>query len=37
MSASGADELMFVRMRIAQTLSFVIVLIIYLRKHLPKK
>lgn len=37
MSDSGVDELMFARMRIAQTLSLVIVLIIYLRKHLPKK
>lgn len=31
-STSGADELMFVRMSIAQTLSFVIVLIVYLKK-----
>lgn len=32
-STSGADELMFVRMSIAQTLSFVIVLIVYLKKY----
>lgn len=32
-SSSGADELMFVRMSIAQTLSFVIVLIVYLKKR----
>lgn len=32
-SDSGADELMFVRMSIAQTLSFVIVLIVYLKKR----
>lgn len=32
-SVSGADEWMFVRMSIAQTLSFVIVLIVYLKKH----
>lgn len=32
-SSAGADELMFVRMGIAQTLSFVIVLIVYLKKH----
>lgn len=32
-SASGADELMFARMGIAQTLSFVIVLIVYLKRR----
>lgn len=32
-TVSGADELMFVRMSIAQTLSFVIVLIVYLKKR----
>lgn len=32
-STSGTDDLMIVRMSIAQTLSFVIVLIVYLKKH----
>lgn len=31
-SGTGADELMFLRMAVAQTLSFVIVLIVYLKK-----
>lgn len=31
-SAAGADELMFVRMAVAQTVSFVIVLSVYLKK-----
>lgn len=35
-SSSGADELMVVRMGIAQTLSFVIVLIVYLKKRHSK-
>lgn len=35
-SASGADELMVVRMSIAQTLSFVIVLVVYLKKRHSK-
>lgn len=34
--SSGADELIFVRISIAQTLSFVIVLIVYLKKRLVK-
>lgn len=33
-TSSGADELMLVRMSIAQTLSFVIVLIVYLKKRI---
>lgn len=32
-TSSGADELMLVRMSIAQTLAFVIVLIVYLKKR----
>ena len=32
-SNTGADELQFVRITIAQTLSFIIVLICYLKKH----
>ena len=32
-SNTGADELQFVRITIAQTISFIVVLIFYLKKH----
>lgn len=36
-SATGADELMFVRITIAQMLSFIVVLVVYVRKYRKEK